>query len=833
MRDNIVRQAKKQIKPAQSITSEPGQGNVVQMPKKKKRYPLTVTFGNTWWKEDDEPGKPQGTHEPGEVESFANLSVLAGVLEARAMSLDDSLPLAVAKTHQPYIVWSGLKETEYRDKHGDLQTGIVRRTPNAMPSRILPFDIDGAHLSAFNALTKWLKAQGFEFIYYRTASDDATRADLPARRFRLILAATDLFPDVKEACLRLEFHMMQGLGATVEKSTWTLPDGSAIKFDRTMSDPAHFAFLPVKGVPVPHVPGAMVDISELPEAGTLSSQNKARTSENCLKGFTPARWPELEAAIHLCREQGTYNGGGELERTEWLKVLSALKHFEGTEFEDKARELWEDVSIDADEAAAKWDSERDKKSQWNAPIFMARDLAPEAFPVVSRAEATDADLDDGQPRKKKKLPKVTDTQLSPADHPALSFEGDFTPKGELIRAYNTANNARAVLYAEGLKLCVNQMNGQLEMHTRSGIVSRPSMIDSVLTSAMSRNKVPESAIRIHCPAIAEETAYHPVVRQLDAKEWDGVDRISEVLDAFNFKQPDYSVPVMRAWLRATVAAAYTERGFSSKLVPVLVGLQNAAKSSAIRRIVDLLPGCFTDQHFSPGNKDSLIHAASHWVQEWGEMDRLTVKDMPAVKAYISSMADSFRRPYARLEESKARQGTIIGTANIGADTGVLKDSSGNVRFAVLETGQIDIERVNKLLGWKWDGVAAQRTQPDDLEQFWLQVKAEWLAGETTSMPAHLVQQQAEINEQYEEANAYDQAIAEYLHQYRDCAKAWKLSRDITEMMGFPPERVRPVGKSLASAVRRGEVERRDAGQRVKEYLWPLKGSIASDKDLKD
>lgn len=558
------------------------------------------------------------------------------------------------------------------------------------------------------------------------------------------------------------------------------------------------------------------------------------TGSACLKGFRPARWAELESAINFLRENGTYNGGGELERTEWLKILSALKNFEGSAFEDQARQLWEDVSIDADEAANKWESETQIMSQWNAPIFMARDIAPAAFPADISSVVDDADLSD-EPRKKS-APKITEHAngaVSPADDVQLSLEGDFTNKGELIRAYNTADNVRLVLSGSGLKLCVNQMNGQVELHGGAGILSRPSQIDSFLTSAMARNKVPEGAIRTHCPAIAEEIAYHPVVRQLSNKEWDGVDRVTDVLKTLNFKEPDYAIPVMRAWLRATIAAAHTDKGFSSKLVPVLVGQQNAAKSSAIRRITEILPGCFTDQHFSPNSKDALIHAASHWVQEWAEMDRLTIKDMPAVKAYISSMSDSFRRPYARLEETKPRQGTIIGTANIGADTGVLKDSSGNVRFAVLETGQIDIESINLLLGWKWDGLTASRTNPGLLEQFWLQIKTEWLAGETTSMPSHLAQQQAQINEQYEDVNAYDQAILEFLHQHRDCAKAWRMSRDISSALGFPPERVRHVGRALASATRRGEIESRNAGQRVIEYHWPIVGSTVPDQDLTD
>ncbi|MDU4749083.1 MAG: DUF5906 domain-containing protein, partial [Pantoea sp.] len=123
--------------------------------------------------------------------------------------------------------------------------------------------------------------------------------------------------------------------------------------------------------------------------------NKATrtTGGACLKGFTPSRWPELEAAINFLREKGTYAGGGELERTEWLKILSALKNFEGSAFEAKARQLWEDVSIDADEAANKWESETQIMSQWNAPIFMARDIAPDAFPVAAEA-VTDEDLAD-------------------------------------------------------------------------------------------------------------------------------------------------------------------------------------------------------------------------------------------------------------------------------------------------------------------------------------------------------------------------------------------------------------------------------------------------------
>lgn len=577
-------------------------------------------------------------------------------------------------------------------------------------------------------------------------------------------------------------------------------------------------------------------------AGVLPVDEKIRKS---LEEFNANPSMHLEAgrrALETIRRHSSWNGvKGEFGSEDGAKIIRCITHvWQHTEYAADVEKMLEGLTAPGEEnwfidkLGVRW---LDSREVWHHLYNWARDCDPSfRWAGAPAIQVTAEDLEDDPAPVKKPLPKLTDDtnrKLTPEDAVSLTLEGDYTTKGELIRAYNTAGNVRAVLQASELKLCINQMNGQIELHSQDRVISRPSKIDSLLTSAMARNKMPEGAIRVHCPALAEEVSYHPVVKQLDGKEWDGVDRVQGVLQTFNFKEPDYAIPVMRAWLRATIAAAHTEKGFSSKLVPVLVGQQNAAKSSAIRRITELLPGCFTDQHFAPDSKDALIHAASHWVQEWAEMDRLKVKDMPAVKAYISSMSDSFRRPYARMEETKPRQGTIIGTANIGADTGVLKDSSGNVRFAVLETGLIDIEAVNQLLGWKWDGLSAQRSKPEELEQFWLQIKAEWLAGETTSMPAHLAQQQAQINEQYEEINAYDQAIAEYLHKYRDCATSWRLSRDITELLGFPAERVRPVGKALAAAVRRGQIESRNAGQRVKEYKWPIKGSIPTDQDLTD
>ncbi|WP_312354443.1 VapE domain-containing protein [Pantoea vagans] len=828
--------------------SEPVQNIVEFNPKKKKsQYKFGVTFGATWWKGSDDPGKPQGTHEAKDVyPAVANLDVLKGLLESRARSLDSSLPLQVAKTRQPYIVWSGLNEINYRDKNGDMVNGIVRRAPAVMPSRLLPFDIDGAHTRAINAIKDWLTEKNIGYIAYHTASDQPTNgANLPSRRMRLVVLCDELLPYVKEACCRFEKQMMAELGATVKSNTWTLPDGSTVLFDRSMYDPAHFAFLPPKGNKIALLKGDVVRIADLPELDQ-EMQHAVRTShhgkdhakrmdefnrspEMNKEALRFALWNELShRANNNARSDGTYG---------WGTICGALGDFIGTEHEEWAADLlveWSmafggkwanEAGINGDENS--WEeSIRAEFGNWQNPYKTIFDLARKAKNARMQGELTDDDLADepalpAAVKKKKALPKVTN-EVSGKTSPEDQFKWETVARGKSVVRIDSDVNLHMLFKTYGIRAALNTMTYDIDVSFNGEIVSDAGIYLSRIKSCAAREELPKEIVTTHLYAVAQKAKYHPVSALLHGRQWDGVERVNDVLKCFTFKAPEYAHAVMRKWLISAVAAVFAEN-FEAKLVPVLVGDQSRFKSSAINRLASLVDNALIEEVPDPKDRDSLRRGVGHWIAEWAELETLSKRDTGMMKNFISRRVDHYRVPYGHGDVAKPRQTVFIGSANGCA---FLQDKTGNVRFAPLEIGGlIDINRIDALLGWKWKG-AVVRENPEELIQFWLEVKSWFDAGELWHMTPELAALQAEVNRRFTATSDIEVQVGDWLSDNDSSPRAWRSCTQIAADLGLPKNMLQKLGEHLKS---RPDIQTKERGTKPNQYLWPVAGA----SDLND
>jgi len=838
------------------------------MIKKKKSSSITVTFGATWWKDPHGPGYPQGTHSEADVRSFDSLSALATFIEKRRMPLDKALPLQVAKTHQPYIIWAGLKAIEYRDKNGDMVEGIVRRAPAVMPSRLLPFDIDGATPSALKALTKRLK--GISHFYYYTASDNPM-----SRRARLVVLCDQLLFPVKEACLRFEQWIMTELGAGLQRNIWTLPDSGQITFDRSMNDPAHFAFLPPGDNPVWCFEGEPVkvrDLPELTEAMTHSVRTGHHTKDHAkrMAEFNRSSYDNKEliteylnthladCANNNARSDGTYG---------WGRICGALGDFVGTEHEQWAEDLlvawsmqhgaeWaEQAGIDE----AEWeDSIRAEFGKWQNPYKTIFDMVKKERKAERQSfidSLTDEDLDDGDEaeevvqldmpttpvKKKKTLPGAAPSEVAEVKKKLPAVAGKFEPygaelqaeydhkSGDIVSAFNCSENLRWILDKRKAQLCINLMTGELEMWYSNGrIVSNYEVIVSDLTDFGTFHRIATGTIERHITKVALERSYHPVAAALHGHEWDGVHRVDKVIDCFDFTDRDYGRAIMRKWLLSAYAAVRLEEHFEAKLVPILVAGQSKFKSNAIGRIAGLVPRQFHDEQIDLKDKDSLIRATGSHIIEWAEMGNLHKSDVDKVKSFISRKVDAYRAAYARTNTRKPRQSVFIGTAN---DNGrpLLVDQSGNLRFAPLTVGTVRIDEMNGLLGWQYDNGRLTQPHPDLLVQFWLEIASWFDAGETWHVEGELRDRQQAVNQKFTSVEAVDMAVRDFIEDNQKAAHAWKRAGEIAKELGYPPQQAQMVGYALARLTEAGRMQVKDYGPgNSNRYWWPVPG--ASDLD---
>ena len=167
-----------------------------------------------------------------------------------------------------------------------------------------------------------------------------------------------------------------------------------------------------------------------------------------------------------------------------------------------------------------------------------------------------------------------------------------------------------------------------------------------------------------------ENEFNPLQAYLDALEWDGVPRIDEALHHYlGVEKTEYNLAAFRVFLQGAM---------------VLIGKQGDGKSTLFKFLA--CNDDWYDENFNfkdTNNKATIEKMAGKWFLEMGEMDTMK-KDMvtsDALKAFVSSVSDDYRVPFARRKETRKRQCVFCGTSN---DINFLKDRTGNRRYLPID-----------------------------------------------------------------------------------------------------------------------------------------------------
>ncbi len=224
--------------------------------------------------------------------------------------------------------------------------------------------------------------------------------------------------------------------------------------------------------------------------------------------------------------------------------------------------------------------------------------------------------------------------------------------------------------------------------------------------------------------IAGKSAYHPIVRSILTAPWDGVKRLSEFITTIKSTTPEMDKLIIRTWMTAAIAAAFSDKGFTNHGVLVLQGEQGIGKTEWVRKLDPISCGAVAvGVLLDPKSKDSIIGANRFWIVELGEVDATFNKaDIAHLKSYITSSVDNIRVPWGRRENAMVRRTAYIATVN---EHNFLVDTTGNRRWWVVSATEIDYQH------------------DFNMQQVWAEVYAEWQAGALTYLPKDL---QAQVNE---------------------------------------------------------------------------------------
>lgn len=185
---------------------------------------------------------------------------------------------------------------------------------------------------------------------------------------------------------------------------------------------------------------------------------------------------------------------------------------------------------------------------------------------------------------------------------------------------------------------------------------------------------------------ASQNEYNPVKDWILSKEWDGVDRYSDIVESMDTPQEELALILMRRWLISGVVAVFNPRGVASQGVLTLCGRQGIRKT---RWLKSLSPD---SDWFKEGvvldvkNKDSILLICSRWIVELGEIEATFSKSGQAsLKAFITNDEDVIRPPFAKKADKYPRRTIFCGSVN---DANFLQESE-NRRMWVIAVNSLN------------------------------------------------------------------------------------------------------------------------------------------------
>lgn len=202
--------------------------------------------------------------------------------------------------------------------------------------------------------------------------------------------------------------------------------------------------------------------------------------------------------------------------------------------------------------------------------------------------------------------------------------------------------------------------------------------------------IAESHVASAVRYVARQRVRHCVRDYLSALTWDGVERLSFMLQDFWGVEPaanqpiDYIQAVSANMIRGLVARVLFP-GCQLDTMVIFEGPQGIGKSRALR----VLGGpWYALASESVTSKDFFQTLPGSWLVEIGEMDAMSKADRERTKLVISTPVDRYRPSYGRHVHDYPRQCIFAGTTNHD-DYG--NDDTGLRRLLPIRCGDIDID----------------------------------------------------------------------------------------------------------------------------------------------
>lgn len=287
-------------------------------------------------------------------------------------------------------------------------------------------------------------------------------------------------------------------------------------------------------------------------------------------------------------------------------------------------------------------------------------------------------------------------------------KGDFPHKQESdsgsIKLMGTRENLEHLMASYNISCKYNKISKATEIDIKGQEYTVDNAVNALLCELSSlcvRNQLPKTLPQDYILSVADAGAYNPILDWVNSKEWDGKDRITEIVNTVVVPE-DYNQlknVYIRKWLMCAIAMLHNDGQLDYEGVLVFQGDQGSGKTKWLKSLLPENLGNYIEDGalIEPRNKDTILTACAHWLVEMGELDStFKASDISDIKRFITKKTDKLRRPYAREDSHLPRRTVFFGSVN---ERAFLKDKTGNRRFWVLPTvellsfGDMDLQQL--------------------------------------------------------------------------------------------------------------------------------------------
>lgn len=392
-------------------------------------------------------------------------------------------------------------------------------------------------------------------------------------------------------------------------------------------------------------------------------------------------------------------------------------------------------------------------------------------------------------------------EIDPMDFPKVKISATGG-----VRLNGSMENVEFLMEQYGITCKFNMITREEEVSIPASKFTADNEANSSINTVVNlciNNNIPTQHVVNHVKAIADRFAYNPVMDWIDSEEWDGKDRVSQVVKGVRVMKGYEEIKsiYLRKWFMCAVGMLENgTNGMNLDYEGILVfqGKQGVGKTSWFKGLVSReLRGLIRDGfELDLNSKDSRISFASHWMVELGELDATFKKsEISALKAFTTMSSDKVRRPYDRVDTTLFRRTVMFASVN---DVQFLQDDTGNRRFWCLPVESLSLpENFNQ-------------------QQFWAQVKNELNnAGGSRAKPWFVVGGDANKRDEANEMFTASDPVEEKILSFFDKGERMKLQATATMVAEFTGLSVNKASTNAISKYLRkhfGEAKRLSGGR---------------------